>query len=399
MQESVLNILLDMYEKSATYKGKNLRNQSFMIKPEKVFPDYDGDYTDTDDVDQFNRDMELLFDSNFIMINYVKGLPVIASIKLNTDVISDIYKVLKRQDVTKRRVSEIELYSEYLGIHSIIDSFCKEQIIRLSNYKDAKYSFEVATNILKLLKFILNNHCDIMDRELSIAVLRNSKLFENSYRSRVCKIIEQYGDFCIDFSIFTEREKEKVILEEFQVFSNPSYIFLKGNIEIYYRDGNIILIKPNNPIAIFSETICEIENIKINSNKIITVENLTSFNRMNDRESTFIYLSGYHNTAKQNFLKKVAEYNKDIAWHHFGDIDPDGYYILKNLVNKTGISFLPLYMGIEQLVNFTPYTKKLEKNDIVKAQSLIKDDFYGEVMDYMLKNDCKLEQEVISWIK
>ena len=74
--------------------------------------------------------------------------------------------------------------------------------------------------------------------------------------------------------------------------------------------------------------------IKVNSNRIVTVENLTSYNRINDNKSTFIYLSGYHNTAKQRFLKKIAENNSGVSWFHFGDIDPDGYYILKNLVEK-----------------------------------------------------------------
>ena len=115
-------------------------------------------------------------------------------------------------------------------------------------------------------------------------------------------------------------------------------------------------------------------------------------------ESTFIYLSGYHNTAKQRFLKKIAENNSGVSWFHFGDIDPDGYYILKNLIEKTGISFVPLYMDVQQLINCKQYCKPLEKNDMVKANSLLKFHFYDEVMEFMLANNCKLEQEIISWL-
>ena len=53
-QTEALNLLLDVYENSVTYKGQNVRNQSFAIKPEKVFRDYNGDYTDQDEVDQTN---------------------------------------------------------------------------------------------------------------------------------------------------------------------------------------------------------------------------------------------------------------------------------------------------------------------------------------------------------
>ena len=396
IQIDALNMLLDMYENSVTYKGQNIKNQSFAIKPEKIFYDYNGDYTDQDEVNQFNREMQSLMEFEFVLLDYERGIPVISKIKLNTNSINEIYSVLKREDITEKRKREVEMYSQYMGIHYIMDAFCKKQIERLNDYKDAKYTSDIAINILKLLKYVLENNSDIMERELSVAVLGDTKLFEKSYKSRICSIIEEYGE--LDLSALDKKEKEKVILEEYQVFSNPSYVFFKGNIDIHYIDGSSISVTPDNPIAILSEAIAQIEMIKVNSNRIVTVENLTSYNRMNDNKSTFIYLSGYHNTAKQRFLKKIAEYNSGVSWFHFGDIDPDGYFILKNLVEKTGISFVPLYMDVKQLINYRQYCKPLEKNDMVKANSLLKVHFYDEVMEFMLANNCKVEQEIISWL-
>lgn len=398
IQIDALNMLLDVYENSVTYKGQNIRNQSFAIKPEKIFYDYNGDYTDQDEVNQFNREIQSLMEFDFVILEYERGIPVISKIKLNTNSINEIYSVLKREDITKKRNREIKIYTQYIGVHDIIDAFCKSQIERLNDYKDAKYTSDIAINILKLLKYVLENNSDIMERELSVAVLGDTKLFEKSYKSRICSIIEEYGELELDLSALDKKEKEKVILEEYQVFSNPSYIFFKGNVDIHYIDGSSISATPDNPIAILSESIARIEMIKVNSNRIVTVENLTSYNRINDNKSTFIYLSGYHNTAKQRFLKKIAEYNSGVSWFHFGDIDPDGYYILKNLVEKTGIAFVPLYMDVEQFKNYRQYCKPLEKNDMVKANSLLKVHFYDEVMEFMLANNCKLEQEIISWL-
>ena len=391
-------MLLDVYENSVTYKGQNIKNQSFAIKPEKIFYEYNGDYTDQDKVNQFNREMQSLMEFEFVILDYERGIPVISKIKLNTNSINEIYSVLKREDITVKRNREIKMYTQYMGVHDIMDVFCKSQVERLNDYKDAKYTSDIAINILKLLKYVLGNNSDIMERELSVAVLGDTKLFKNSYKSRICSIIEEYGELELDLSVLEKKEKEKAILEEYQVFSNPSYIFFKGNVDIHYVDGNSISVTPDNPIAILSETIARIEMIKVNSNRIVTVENLTSYNRINDNESTFIYLSGYHNTAKQRFLKKIAENNSGVSWFHFGDIDPDGYYILKNLVEKTGIAFVPLYMDVQQLINCKQYCKPLEKNDMVKANSLLKFHFYDEVMEFMLANNCKLEQEIISWL-
>lgn len=391
-------MLLDVYENSVTYKGQNIKNQSFAIKPEKIFYEYNGDYTDQDEVNQFNREMQSLMEFEFVILDYERGIPVISKIKLNTNSINEIYSVLKREDITVKRNQEIKMYTQYMGVHDIMDAFCKSQVERLNDYKDAKYTSDIAINILKLLKYVLGNNSDIMERELSVAVLGDTKLFEKSYKSRICSIIEEYGELELDLSVLDKKEKEKAILEEYQVFSNPSYIFFKGNVDIHYVDGNSISVTPDNPIAILSEAIARIEMIKVNSNRIVTVENLTSYNRINDNKSTFIYLSGYHNTAKQRFLKKIAENNSGVSWFHFGDIDPDGYYILKNLVEKTGIAFVPLYMDVQQLINCKQYCKPLEKNDMVKANSLLKFHFYDEVMEFMLANNCKLEQEIISWL-
>lgn len=391
-------MLLDVYENSVTYKGQNIKNQSFAIKPEKIFYEYNGDYTDQDEVNQFNREMQSLMEFEFVILDYERGMPVISKIKLNTNSINEIYSVLKREDITVKRNREIKMYTQYMGVHDIMDAFSKSQVERLNDYKDAKYTSDIAINILKLLKYVLGNNSDIMERELSVAVLGDTKLFEKSYKSRICSIIEEYGELELDLFVLDKKEKEKAILEEYQVFSNPSYIFFKGNVDIHYVDGNSISVTPDNPIAILSEAIARIEMIKVNSNRIVTVENLTSYNRINDNKSTFIYLSGYHNTAKQRFLKKIAENNGGVSWFHFGDIDPDGYYILKNLVEKTGIAFVPLYMDVQQLINCKQYCKPLEKNDMVKANSLLKFHFYDEVMEFMLANNCKLEQEIISWL-
>lgn len=42
--------------------------------------------------------------------------------------------------------------------------------------------------------------------------------------------------------------------------------------------------------------------------------------------------------------------------------------------------------------------KKLEDNDTTKAQGLINKELYVDIMEYMLKNNVKLEQEIVSWM-
>ena len=248
------------------------------------------------------------------------------------------------------------------------------------------------------MSFILQNKNEILERELSISVLANSKSWESKYKTKILRILKKSGYFdslienCAD-----EKEVNKVILEECNIFANPSYVYFKGNGTIFFENGNITKTCSEIPFAISSASIEKINSFEITDSKIMTVENLTSFNRINYSDTFYIFLSGYHNSAKQNFLKKIYSQNAEKEYFHFGDIDPDGFYILENLRSKTSITFKPYKMGISDLEKYSDYSKPLEENDILKAKALIDKGQHKEIMEYMLKHNQKLEQEIISW--
>lgn len=52
---------------------------------------------------------------------------------------------------------------------------------------------------------------------------------------------------------------------------------------------------------------------------------------------------------------------------------------------------------ITELVNFKKYCQPLEENDIVKAKSMVEKQIFSEIAQFMIDNNCKLEQEIISW--
>ena len=194
-----------------------------------------------------------------------------------------------------------------------------------------------------------------------------------------------------------EKDANTAILEECNIFANPSYVYFKGNASITFENGNVFKVSPDIPLALSSASIGRIGSFEIADARIMTVENLTSFNRMNAADTFLIFLSGYHNSAKQSFLQKIYRQNAGKEYYHFGDIDPDGFFILENLRTKTHIDFKPYKMGIRELKKYATFVKPLEENDIIKAKSLISKGRYAELLDYMLQHNCKLEQEIISW--
>ncbi len=395
-QKDVLKALLDKFEKSKTYRGENIVNQSFQVKPTDFFRDYDSDFANLDEQEDFERELSMLESAGLIVLKRKNG--VVKSINMEVSLQESYYEFLGRTELKVLENSQIAMYESYHGKNSVLDSFCDAQIGRLQNRKNVEYQEKEAREIIRILVYICDNKEEILERELSIELFGDSKMFEREYRRKVITVLKKYGD-CKDIidNVPDEREQEHAILAEYNVISNPTYIYFKGEGKILLCNGKCIVLSSNVSLAIDSGTLDLIYKVNVESKRIVTVENLTSFNRVKADNTLFIYLAGYHNTAKQVFIKKIADDNPNKEWFHFGDIDPDGLYILEHLKRKTYIDFKPLCMSVEELEKYRKYCKSLENNDIKKAKELIKKRCYVDTLQYMLENDVKLEQEVISW--
>lgn len=394
-QEKLLNSLLDKYEKSKTHEGINQVVQNFAVDPVAIWSAYVSDFADIEMVKDFETEMYYLESMGLITICKQNG--VMAKLVACSDKLPDYYNLLQRKrkrDIVQEQIAFFEEWSK--KEKGLIDSFCNGQIERIKSGKKPTYTMEMSDKLLQILDFVLENTEELLERELSILLLADSKAFGDKYRSKICKILCSYMDFSERLAGIDDiREQEKVILEEFKIYTNPSYVYLKGKISLCMDDGRTIQVEQE-PLALSSDLIKKIVSITMGSQKIVTVENLTSFHRVNSENCAYIYLAGYHNSEKQSLLKRIYKENPGKEWYHFGDIDPDGFYILENLRTGCEITFEPLYMSVLELKKYAPYCKKLSDKDRTKAENLIMKGKYVETLQYMLNHNCKLEQEIIS---
>ncbi|MCU6753789.1 Wadjet anti-phage system protein JetD domain-containing protein [Bovifimicola ammoniilytica] len=404
-QNKILEKLLDKYERSKQNYDSTEKLRAIMIKPTDIYKDYDSDYSDIDEQSEFETDISELVNEEYITIR--RKEKIISRIVLNVDSLDKIYTLMKREPRKLAIQNEINLYKEWIGKNELISCYCTHQIELLKNSKTAKYKIKVAENLLRLLEFVLSNRQMILERELSIAVFGDTKIFEKEYRNKLLYVLKTYGNYNDLISEIEEEkgnekeEREEIehsILEELNIYSNPKYVYFKGCAEITFEDGNSYKLSSDIPIALPMDKLNTIKSFMISDSAIMTVENLASYNRIYEKDYFVIYLAGYHNIAKQSLIKLIASQNDVKEWYHFGDIDPDGFLILENLKKKTGINFKPVYMSINELKKYEKYTKKLEDNDTTKAQGLINKGLYVDIMEYMLKNNVKLEQEIVSWM-
>ena len=108
-----------------------------------------------------------------------------------------------------------------------------------------------------------------------------------------------------------------------------------------------------------------------------------------------IYLGGYHNRIRRTLLNMIYETIPYANYYHFGDMDAGGFSILMDLRKKTGIPFMSYHMDLDTLKEYRQYAKRLNESDRNRLEKIRIEKEFSEVIDFMLEENIKLEQECI----
>ena len=190
----------------------------------------------------------------------------------------------------------------------------------------------------------------------------------------------------------------------------PTYVCVKGTDVLVLGEQTIDLSKINGNLALSTASLRELDKVQVLGKRVVTVENLTTFHDYAGAEDFVIYLGGFHNRTKREFLMFLYEQNPNLEYRHFGDIDAGGFYILEHLKEKTGIPFLSMFMNVNTIKQYKEQSKTLTVKDrerianlLNRIESKTKEDSsiedYSDVLHFMLDYNCKLEQEAINLTK
>lgn len=384
----ILNTLIDQYERSKSFIGNNKQRQSFSKKIADLFPEYE-DEAQYDVFSCVNDQVHYLEKAGLIVVKRKKRgkieTDVITSVLLNVENLSDAYKLLGRKPKADRNDEILNLLYKYMDCTPLLHSFCEEQVDRIRGNRKPQYSDDLLKleQILKVLSEIEKVEEEVFIRNFSIRVLGDSKAFEK-IKTSVVSILCEYGEY-------TDREH---VLENLNIVNNPGYVYAKGNGRITISGQVIDFSGLDGDLGLSSAILDNIENVQVYASKVITIENLTTFNSYDDKDAFAIYLGGYHNSIRRKLIRKIYELNPDKVYYHYGDIDAGGFNILLDLRAKTGISFEPFNMDVATLEKYKAFTRKLTENDRNRLKNLLGGEF-DLVIRYMLGHDCKLEQEAI----
>lgn len=320
-------------------------------------------------------------------------------VRLNVFMVEESYRSLKRVSIPEQCEKVQHILEKYENAESlIIQNVIRTWTKLIADYKklpyDLKYASKKIDDVLRVLIAITKLDKETYIRNFSTALFKDSKKFQKEFKSIIESILFDYTDEVL--------EKDK-ILEFYNLYENPTYVLIKGNVVMHFETSVIDVSEMPDGIALSNASLEKIKRIIVNADKVITVENLTTYHDADEDNSIHIYLGGYHNYSKQMLLGKIYSDNKSKAYFHMGDLDVYGFLILENLKEKTGIPFKPLMMDVKTLERFykagiykdlTTTDKKviLEKKDT----KLIA---YTDVLMFMLDNNCKVEQESIKAVE
>lgn len=387
-EKAIINELLDKYERSRSFTGDNKVNQKFVVKVGSMFPQY-ADHAYFEVFQYVNEAIDIIVRKQLVSAKINKAR-VCSEVILNTAAIEHAYKYIGRTPKRYINDSILKLLEEYTNRNEILKRYCEAQVERVRSNRPIQYfsgNIRELANILIAVDALFKVEEETYVRDFSVRIFKDSKTFEH-ISSKVINLIFDYGDF---------PEKNQV-MESLNIVKNPTYVNFKGAGTIVISGQRIDLSALKSDIAVSSEMLADIDRIDITGNSVMTVENLTSFHTADSSDNFIIYLGGFHNRIRREFIKKIYRQNPEIEFYHFGDIDAGGFYILAHLRRQTGIDFMPYKMDLETLKKYRNYSKRLTLNDRERLERLQGSEF-NDVIQYMLEHDCKLEQEAISSLK
>lgn len=389
----ILNRLLDIYEKREAFDKDVSSLRVIQIEVKKAYREYE---------DRYNhcayKDINVAIDDlclKGLLIAEQNSAGQYSKVKLNVFAISECYSKLKRVSVPEQCEALKKVLSKHLSCNlPLIQAVINDWLELLKKYKklpyDLKYNSNRVDDVICVLKAILMLNTESYIRNFSTALFKDSKRFQKEFKSTVESILFDYTDEVV--------EKDN-ILGFYNLYENPTYVLIKGSAVIYFGASIIEVEEIPDGIALSNASLEKIKKIIVKSSRVITVENLTTYHDSDEKDTVHIYLGGYHNKSKQILLEKIYADNKNKDYFHKGDLDVYGFLILENLKDKTGIPFAPLMMDIETLKRFylAGIYKELSKTDIkvIEEKKNIKLAVYSDVLQFMLDNNCKVEQESI----
>ncbi|ATY86082.1 hypothetical protein CVV65_15055 [Kyrpidia spormannii] len=405
-QKRLLSYLLDKYERSRSFQSggaSGLRPQ-FAMKESPFWAEYSDemDFRKRDWMNEVLLDLERQGVVSLVWDRFREG-ELLAKVYLEWDGLDDAYRLAGREPklAKLKRLREI---LRPLQSHpwEWVRRFWRETDDRLAKRQNPGLALddpEGYADLVRVLQALPGlDETGVPKRQFSQALFRDSKHFERRVERRLVGLLRAWGEF--------EMETEEAYLDSVGVVENPSSVWLNGPLTLVLGDRRLETAGFVGGVGLSAATVQKMEVEAVGAQRIVTIENLTSYHQWVQervgRSELVVYTGGFPHHTLQLFLKKlaaaVARQSPELPVGHWGDVDLGGIRIFQFLKTQFFPRLQPIMMDIPTLEAHRERAVRADDKYVEKALAMRDDPGFaqwGEVLDWIAKSRLRLEQESI----
>ena len=276
----IVNALLKKYYKRKAMHKDAKVNQRINLPINKILKNYSDYNANLEAKEKVNKAIESLENNNYITSSKLKLSEDYENIYLNLDNINKLEEYAANElNIIPRAFSVDELKAiikKFRNKGAITDYYInglEDTINNTSNQLDIVKE----EDILKTLSFLENNKEFLYIREASILIFGDSKYLEKNRKSQVNSFLANYY-ITAGEDVFEEEN----LFERFNIYDTDQDICVKGPVIIEYENKTIDIKGLAGGVSFSIKDIDRIKAIIVNGDKVMTIENKTSFLRMNN---------------------------------------------------------------------------------------------------------------------
>lgn len=189
-------------------------------------------------------------------------------------------------------------------------------------------------NLLDALVGVLNWREESLVRYASTVIFRDSKVLENLRPRLLVALREITG-------------REEVSLEDFGISDKPRSVLIHGPLMLELDGGPVDFGFLSGPVSVSAIDLAAAKSVECGARLCVTVENESVFLELAKRQTGLLLVqTSFPGAATRLLFERLPSI---LECRHFGDSDPAGFEILRDLREKTGRSFRSVCMDFREV--------------------------------------------------
>jgi hypothetical protein len=374
-EKKIIDAFIDHYFASAPETGEDSR--TLRLRSSIFFPDFDTVHSD--EKDSYLEAAESLESKGIVKLRWEKRNK---GERLKT-LSCENFDALFAETGKSHPRTEAEKIKTLLGekVAALKETRTSEKLISILEYLSQHFSpseigqgldQQTMEDLIRLLEFSCEDAKieKITTRALSILLYNDSKRLENLLA--LCAPLLLRAQKAVPSADFTFPERS---YPETMISGKLIFEFKNSNTPMVNAEGLIL----NLPLE-STQAIKSIKPISEKSEKtVLTIENKETFFALGSpkgnaeseklsRYDCFLYTGGYPNRAAAALIKILA--SSGFAFHHAGDLDPDGILILQHIQEIAERPVTPIRMDAVTFDQYKAWARPLTKSTLRQTEKI-----------------------------